>query len=169
VDADAHLHLVVGEVERRRADRRDGARRERHAHAATAVVDAPRDVGHQCQVSALLGGRARDLLDEHGDPDAAAPGREEAVLDRDVVVRHDGHHLGAVLGSGELGRHLEVHDVARVVLHDVQHTRTAVDEVVGGEHLVGGGGGEHLAGTGGVEHPPPDVPAVQGLVPGAPS
>ena len=100
---------------------------------------------------ALLGRRAADLLGEHGDADAAAAGRVEAVLDGDVVV--DDHRLDVdALALGELGRHLEVQDVAGVVLDDVQHAGAAVDGLGRLEHLVGRGRGEDLARARRVEH-----------------
>ena len=116
------------------------------------------------EVAALLGRRAGDLLQQHGDADAAAAGRPGAVLHGDVVVGDDGDDARAGLGRRQLGRHLEVHDVAGVVLHDVQDAGAAVDQLGGGEHLVGHRRGEHLAGAGGVEHAEPDEPAVQRLV-----
>jgi hypothetical protein len=166
VDADADLDLVLGEVERRLPRRRHRARGERHAHAAAGLVHPARHLGDGGEVAALLGRRARELLEQHGDADPAAPGGVEAVLDRHVVVRHHRHDLDA-LGRGQLGGHLEVHDVAGVVLHDVQHARAAVDPDRRGEHLVGHRRGEHLTRTRGVEHARADEPAVHGLVPGA--
>ena len=64
----------------------------------------------------------------------------------------------------ELGGHLEVHDVAGVVLDDVQHPGAAVDRLGRLEHLVGRGRGEHLARARRVEHAPADEPAVHRLV-----
>ena len=69
--------------------------------------------------------------------------------------------------DGELGGHLEVQDVAGVVLHDVQDAGAAVDRLGGEQHLVRHRGGEDLAGTGRVEHAEPDEAAVQRLVAGA--
>ena len=77
--------------------------------------------------AALLGGRAGDLLQQHGDADTAPAGGVEAVLHGDVVVGDDGDDLGAGLGGHQLGGHLEVHHVAGVVLHDVQDAGAAVD------------------------------------------
>ena len=105
-----------------------------------------------------------DLLHQHGDADPAAAGGVEAVLHGDVVVGDHGDHLDAGLGGGQLGGHLEVHDVAGVVLHDVQHARAAVDGRGRLQHLVGHRRGEHLARAGGVEHAEADEPAVQRLV-----
>ena len=105
------------------------------------------------QRSALLGGRSDDLLQQHGHADAAAAGGVEAVLDGDVVVGDDRLHLGAGVGRGHLGGHLEVHHVAGVVLHDVEHAGAAVDRLGRLHHLVRHRRGEHLTRTGGVEHP----------------
>ena len=73
--------------------------------------------GHGVEVVAALGGGAGDLLDRDGARDAAASGRVQRVLDRDVVVDDDAADLDA-LGLGELGRGLEVEHVAGVVLDD---------------------------------------------------
>ena len=114
----------------------------------------------------LLGRRAADLLGQDRGADAAASGGVQAVLHRHVVV--DDHRLDLdALVAGQLGRHLEVHDVAGVVLDDVQHAGAAVDGLRGRQHLVGRGRGEHLAGAGGVEHAHADEAAVHGLVAGA--
>ncbi len=117
-----------------------------------------------CSGALLLGRRADDLLQQHGHADAAAAGGVEAVLYGDVVVRHHRQHLGAGVGGGQFGGHLEVHHVAGVVLHDVQDTRTRVDRLGRGHHLVRHRRGEHLTGTRRVEHPGPDEPAVHRLV-----
>ena len=81
------------------------------------------------------------------------------------LVTMDSTFDARVLG-GHLGRHLEVHDVAGVVLHDVQHAGAPVDELGRLEHLVGRRRGEDLARAGGVEHAETDEAAVQRLVPG---
>ena len=166
VDADADLHLVVAELEARLARARRDAGRQRHAHAAALAVDPPAELGDLGQRLALLGGRAADLLGEHGDAHAAAAGGVEAVLDRHVVVGDDRLDLDA-LALAEVGRHVEVHDVAGVVLDDVQDARAAVDGLRRLEHLVGRRRGEDLARARRVEHARPDEPAVHRLVPGA--
>jgi hypothetical protein len=81
-------------------------------------------------------------------------------LDRHVVVdQHRGagplHHLG---------RHLEVHHVAGIVLDDEQHALAALDLRRRREHLVRRRGSEDLARAGGVEHAVADEAAVQRLV-----
>ena len=99
-------------------------------------------------------------------PDAAATRGVEGVLDRDVVG--DDHGLDVdPFGLGQLGRELEVHDVAGVVLDDVQHAGTAVDRLGGGQHLVRDGRREDGTRAGRVEHPSPDEPAMHRLVAGA--
>ena len=153
-------------VERRLARRRDGAGGQRDAERPGALVHLGGDGRDGGEVRALLGAGAGDLLHEHGGSHPAPPGRVEGVLHRDVVVDDDAGDLDALVGR-ELGGHLEVQDVAGVVLHDVQHAGAAVDRRGGGQHLVGHRGGEDLAGAGRVEHAVADVPAVQRLVPGA--
>ena len=136
VDADAELHLVLAEVERRLAGGRHGARGERDAHAAAVRVDGARDLGDLVEVATLLRRRAGDLLEQHRDADAAAPGGPGAVLDRDVVVGDHRDDAGAGLGGRQLGGHLEVHDVAGVVLDDVQDACAAVHQLGRRQHLV---------------------------------
>ena len=66
--------------------------------------------------------------------------------------------------SRHVGGHLEVHDVAGVVLDDVQDARAAVDGLGRLHHLVGRGRGEHLARARRVEHALPHEPSVHRLV-----
>ena len=163
VDADADLHLVLAELEARLARAGRDARSQRHAHAPALAVDRPADLCDLGERLALLGGRAADLLRDHGDADAAPAGGVERVLDRHVVVGDDGLDLDP-LALREVGRHLEVEDVARVVLDDVEDAGAAVDRLGRLEHLIGRRRGEHLAGTGGVEHARADEAAVHRLV-----
>ena len=124
----------------------------RRAIAATAATSSPRSAAAPAIFSASTVA-----------PDAAAPRGVQRVLHGDVVV--DQHGLdGDPLVGGVLGRQLEVHDVARVVLDQVHDAGAAVDGLRRGEHLVGHRRGEHLARAGGVEHPEPDEAAVQRLV-----
>src|SRR5690606_8316627 len=163
VNADADLHLVLAQLEGGFAGGRDDARGQGHAHTAYVRVDSLAQLGDLLQVVALLGGSAADLLGEDGAAHAAAACGVEAVLYGDVVVDHDARHFDT-LSLAHLGGHLEVHDVAGVVLDDVQHTCAAVDGFGGFQHLVGSGAGEDLAGAGGVQHSHADEAAVHGLV-----
>ena len=115
-----------------------------------AVVDLVGGGGDVGQRGAGLGMRAGDLLEEDGHADATAAGRVQRVLDRDVVVGHDGRDLD--VAGHELGGHLEVQHVAGVVLDDVQDAGPAVDGAGGGLHLVRDRRGEDVAGRRGVEH-----------------
>ena len=90
-----------------------------------------------CEIGAVLRGGAADLLEQHRDADTAAARGVEAVFDRDVIVGDDRLHLDARFLGGQLGGHLEVQDVAGVVLHDVQHAGAGVDDLGGFVHLVG--------------------------------
>jgi hypothetical protein len=86
-------------------------------------------------------------------------------LDSHVIVGDDGFHLGTGVLGGHLGGHLEIHDIAGIVLDDVQHASAAVDEPGGLMHLVRCRRGEHLTGAGRVEHPRTDETTMQRLVP----
>jgi hypothetical protein len=136
-------------------------------HAVRATPnDLAGHVGDRLELLALLGQGAGDLLDEDGGAGAATASRVEAVLHGDVVVDDDRGDLDVLVGR-QLGGHLEVEDVAGVVLHDVQHAGAAVDGLGGEQHLVRHRRGEHLAGAGSVQHAEADEAAVQGLVAGA--
>jgi hypothetical protein len=165
VDAYAQLDLGVAQVEGGLAHGRGGAGAQPDAEGAAAGVDLlghSRDLPQRCSG---LGHGSGDLLDEDRGTGAPAARRMDGVVHGDVVVDQYGRHLYVLLG-GELGGHLEVQDVARVVLHDVQHPGAAVHRRGGLDHLVGHGRGEDLPGTGRVEHAVPDEADVQWFVPG---
>src|SRR5205823_5268271 len=165
VDADAEFDLVVGELEAGLAGGGHGARGERHAEGAGPVVDLAGQRGGGGEVGAAFGGRADDLLHEHGGAGAPPTRRPGAVLHRHVVVDDHGLDPDPVV-VGEFGGHLEVEHVAGVVLHDVQDAGAGVDGLGGGQDLVGHRRGEHLTRAGRVEHAVAHEPAVQRLVPG---
>ena len=64
----------------------------------------------------------------------------------------------------EFGGHFEIHDVAGVVLDDMEHARSAVDGARGGFDLIRSRRSEHLAGTSGVEHAFAHEPHMHGFV-----
>lgn len=105
-----------------------------------------------------------DLLHQYCDADPTPSGGEEAVLHGDVVSGDHGDDLDTGFGCGELGGHLEVHDVTGVVLHDVQDPRAGIDVLRRLQYLAGDRRGEHLARTGGIKHSGADEPAVQWFV-----
>ena len=88
------------------------------------------------EIGAVLGGGTADLLEQHCRADTAAARGVEAVLDRHIIVGDDRLHLDARFFGGQLGGHLEVQDVAGVVLDDVQHAGTGVHDLGGLVHLV---------------------------------
>ena len=100
-------------------------------------------------------------------PTPRRPAVYRLSCDGHVVVGDDGFDLDAGFLGGHLGGHLEVQDVAGVVLDDVQHAGTGVDELGGFVHLVRCRRREHLTGAGGVEHADADEAAVERLVSGA--
>ena len=162
VDADAHLHLVLAEREGRLAGGRHGAARERHAHRARAGVDPVAERLEIGEAPPLLRCGTDDLLDDQGAGDTAATGRIGRGLDGDVVIGDDLHDLAA----GHLGGHVEIHDVAFVVLDDEEDAGAAVDRLGRRDHLVGRRRGEDLAGAGGIEHAAADEAGVKRLVAG---
>ena len=166
VDADADLHLALGEVEDRLPRRRRGARRERDTERPRPLVDPPGDPGDGLQVIPAFGRRAGDLLGQHRRSDAAPSGGVEGVLDRDVVVEQDRLDLDAFIRRVLRGE-LEVHHVTGVVLDEMDHARAAVDRLGRRQHLLRNRGGEDRARTGRVQHPGADEPAVKRLVSGA--
>src|SRR6185369_12106201 len=111
---------------------RGRARGEGDRERRGARVDVPGDGGDRGERGTLFGERAGDLLDQQGRAGAAAAGGPRGAVDRDVVVDEDALHLRL----GVLGGELEVHDVARVVLHDVDDPRAAVHGPGGGQDLV---------------------------------
>src|SRR5207245_3426938 len=69
-----------------------------------------------------------------------------------------------VLTVEALGRHLEVHDVAGVVLDDEEPAVAAIDRAGSGDDLVGRRRGEDLPRASGVEHPIANEAGVKRLV-----
>ena len=150
------------ELEGRRAGRRNDAGGQGEAHRAALAVDLRRRCRDVREGGTGLGLRAGDLLEQDRHADAPPARRVQRVLDRDVVVRDD--RLDLDLAGHELGRHLEVQDVAGVVLDDVEDAGAAVDRPRGHLHLVRDRRGEDVAGARRVEHAEADEAAVHRLV-----
>src|SRR5215213_3939729 len=163
VDADADLHLVLADIEDGLPTLWRGATRKRHPHRAHIGVDPFGKLLYSCEVLAVVGGGAADLVHEDGACDAAPPAGVGRVLDGDVVVGNDVVGLYS-FGLGQLPGHLEVQDVSRIVLDDVEDAGPAVDGLARIEHLVGGGARKDGAGAGGVKHTRSDETAVGRLV-----
>src|SRR5215210_9064124 len=163
VDADADLHLVIADVEDGLPTLWRGAARERHPHRAHVGVDAFGKLLYPCEVFAVVGRGAADLMHEDGACDAAPPARVRRVLDGHIVVGNDVIGLDPFC-LAEFPCHLEVEHVACVVLDDVEDTGPAVHGLARLEHLVWGGAREDGAGAGGVEHTWSDETTVGRLV-----
>ncbi len=101
------------------------------------------------------------LLDHQRSGDAAPAGRVERIVHGDVVIGDDARRLAA----DHLCRHLEVHDVAVIVLDDEDHPGAGVDGLRRLQHLVWRRRGEDLARAGGVQHAMADETRVQRFVP----
>src|SRR5580704_1429712 len=163
VDADAHFHLILAELKGGLAGGRHRARGERDAHRAGAYVDVLAQRLERHQIAPGLGRGADHLLNNERAGDAAPSGRIGGSLDRDIVVDDDGPDLP----PDDLRRHLEVHDVAFVVLDDEETAGPGVDGRRGFRDLVGRRRGEDLTRAGGVEHADTHEAGMERLVPRA--
>src|SRR5690606_27334795 len=163
VDADADLHLVVADLEDRRALRRRRARRERDAHRPHLAVALLRKLQEIVEARALLGGRAAGLDHEEVAGDAAAADGVRGILHGDVVVDDEALDVDA-LGLRHLDRHVPVHAVALVVVdqhQDALRRAHPLDALVAELHRRGG---EDAARRGGIEHAGADGHDVRRLV-----
>src|SRR5918912_1382524 len=79
------------------------------------------------------------------------PGGMRRVLDRHVIV---GHHIVGLytFGFGQFSGHLEVQDIAGVVLYNVEGPGPAVHGFGSLEHLLWGRAGEDCPGAGCIQH-----------------
>ena len=159
MDADAQLDLVLAQFEGGLARVGYGARAQGQAHGAGLFVDLGRDARHLLQGVSSFGCRSGDLLHEDRSGHAASARRVEGVFDGHVIVDDDGGDRD-VLHVGQLGRRLEVEDIAGVVLDDVQDAGPVVCGLRGLQDRVGGGRGEHGSRDCRVEHPEADEACV---------
>ena len=169
VDADAYFHLVVRQIEGGPAVRGNSAGGQRHAHGAAVPANPLGKSGDLGKASSLLGGGPGHLLHDDRHTHATATGGVERILNSHVILDDDSDNWDTGVHFNEFGGHLEIHDVAGVILHDVEDAGPAIDGGGGGSDLVGNGRGEDLARAGGVQHACADEAAVKGLVPAAAS
>lgn len=149
VDAQAVLHLVVGQGKDRLILAGDSGAGEAHADAVHVV---PGLAGHPVgllQVQPRGGGGAGDLDDQHVAGDAPAV--------QVVLLGRGGHvvpHPHGLYRDIHIAQHLtcdvKVHVVAGIVAVDEEDTLAPVHGLGGLKDAAGVGGGEHAAGHGGV-------------------
>ena len=113
--------------ERRPSRGRHGTARQSHAHRATGLVHRSGQSRKIREWAPFLGGRTDQLFEQHRHTDPAPTRGIERVLDGDIVIDHDAVDRNAGFRRREFGRHLEVHHVAGVVLHNVQHPSARID------------------------------------------
>src|SRR5260370_31587464 len=112
------------------------------------------------QVAPLFGSSAHDLFHDQRAGDAASSRRKSRGLHRDIVIGNDGRNRF----PGHLARHVEVHDVALIILDDEQYAATGVRSLSGGEDEIRRRRGKHLTGTCGIQHSLPYESAVTRLL-----
>ena len=165
MDADADLHLVVGDVESRLAGRRHRTARQRDPDRTRGRIDAIAEGLQSGKAASFFGSSAHDFFHDQRAGDAAPAGRKGRFLHRNVVIGNHGRNRV----SRHLACHVEVHDVALVVLDDEQHAATGVRRLGGRENEIGRRRSEDLAGTCRIQHSLPDESGVKRLVSGAPT
>jgi hypothetical protein len=166
VDADADLHLALGQLEARHARGRQDGRREPDADGRGVLHDVLGDRRDLLQGVAALGRRTGGLVGED-DPGHAPPVQLALVrLARDVVPAQHGRGPD-VLQVCHVGREVEVEDVPAVVAVQVQHPRPAVDGLGRLEDLLRAGRAEDVADGDAGAQACPHVPLEQGEVAGA--
>ncbi|CAJ3750253.1 Uncharacterised protein [Burkholderia pseudomallei] len=163
VYAQPELDFVIGQAKAGLLGARHRAAVERDAHRAEPRRRRVRGGGHLRQREAALGGRAGELVHEHGAGDAAAAPALGERAQRHVVRDDDDLDRNAVRAR-ELGRETEIEAVARVVLHDEQRAVRARRRANRGEHRVGGRRREDFAAHGRAQHSRADIAAMRRLV-----
>src|SRR5690606_23804463 len=125
VDADADLHLTVGEGEGGLCSGRQDRGRQAHAHGAGAVHGALGDPGDLIKIVATFGRGPGGLVGQH-EPGDTTPGARPVSRCRGDVVSAD-HRGGAdAVGCGQVGGDVEVVDVTAVVAVEVEHAGAVV-------------------------------------------
>ena len=134
MNADTHLHLILAKRESRLAGGRHRAAGQRHAHRAGALVDLVAERLEALQIGARFGCGADDLLHHQRAGNAAPARRIKRVLDRHIVIGDDGLDIH----SRHFLRHLEIHEVALIILDDEEDAGSLIHRLRRGDHLVGG-------------------------------
>ncbi len=132
-----------------------------HAHRARLPVHALPQRLKFAPRHAHFSGGADDLLHDQRSGDAAPPRRIGRGFDRDIVVGDD---RGAT-ALGHFRRHLEVHDVAFVILDDEDDACALIDRLDRRDHLIRRRRGEDLSRAGRVQHAEADESGMQWFVP----
>src|SRR6201981_174624 len=142
---------------------RHDTRSKGHSHAAAFGVHFVTKRGRLFQGGPRFGGGSNNLLGQNRRTDSATSGRVKTVFNSDVIIDYDRFDLDP-LRSGEVSGHLKIHDIAGIILNDVQHAFAAVHCLRGLVHLIRGGTGKNSARASGVEHPFSDKAAMHWLM-----
>ena len=163
VNANADLHLVFAQIKGWLAGSRHGAGGQRHAHAASLIIDFTSQGGHLSEGSARLRQATDDFFQKYGNADAAPSRRIEAILHSNIVIGNNAFHLDAV-GGGQFGGHFKVEHVTGIVFDNMEHTGPTIDGTCRGKHLVRHGRGKDCSGAGCIEHAIADEAAMHRFV-----
>ena len=164
MDAHAEGHLVLAELEVGVANLGDDAGREGEADGADVLAGLLGGGDDLVQGAHLVGLGARRLVHEVDAGHAAA--RLDVGVGKNVVGAHERLRFD-VVHVEQLGRHVEVHDVAGVVAVEEQHARAGLDLLGDVVDLLGRRGLENAADAAAVEQALADVAEEEGQVTGA--
>ena len=163
VDTHADLHFVLSDIECGLAGCRHRAARQRYPDRAGRSIDPVAQGFQRGKVAPFFCRSTEDLLHDQRSRDAAPSRREGRGFHRDVVIGD--HRLGRL--SAHLARHVEVHDIALVILDDEQDAAAGIRGLGRRKNEIGRRRGKDLAGTCGVQHAVPDKAGMKRFVPRA--
>ena len=165
MDTHAEFHLVLTDLESRRACGGHGAGGQREAEAADICDNLFGNGFDFGKGFALFRGGACDLVHENGTRNASSAHGIQRILDRDVVVDVYGVDLDAVVLCQSAGV-VEVHAVTRIVFDYHQGAFLGSGQLQGVINLNLRGRSENVAANSRVQHARADKSRVSGFVSG---
>ena len=91
---------------------------QRHAHGAAVPANPLGKSGDLGKASSLLSGSPGHFLHDDRRTHATTAGSVERILNSHVILNDDSGNWDTGVHVREFGSHLEIHDVAGVILHD---------------------------------------------------
>ncbi len=161
VNAYSHFHFIFANSECRLPSGRHGTACQCDPHRARTRVGSVaqrlqgREIGSGFRCCTCY------FLDDEGSGHPAPSSRIKRVFYRDIVVRNDSFGFAGV----HLSCHVEIHDIAFVILDDEKNASAVIHCIGCGKYLIGRGRGEHLSRAGCIEHAQSDKTRMQRFVP----